>query len=358
MKVAVVLGTRPEAIKLAPVVAALRRRSGLKTVVVSTGQHRELLSSALAAFRLKPDRDLKLMRPGQSPAEFTRRALAALKPLLVREKPGLVVVQGDTATALAGALAAVELGIAIAHVEAGLRSFDHRDPFPEEVNRVVIDHASTLLFPPTAQARRNLLREGLRPLPPTGNTVVDALRSVAGKGRAPVAGERREVLVTLHRRESFGAPLEGMLRALRALVERRPNLLLLFPVHPNPRVRSAARRLLRHPRVARTAPLPYADLAAALARVAFVVTDSGGLQEEAAALGVPVLIARDKTERPELVAAGGGVVAGRGPGLARWAERLLDEPSLRRRMSRAKNPFGDGRAAERVADAIARFSRR
>lgn len=353
MKILVVMGTRPEAIKLAPVVAALRRR-GFKTLICSTGQHRELLDAALRPFGLRSVHDLKAMRPGQTPNALAKRIFAALGPLLKRVKPGMLVVQGDTTTAAAAAVCASERGIPVAHVEAGLRSYDFSDPFPEELNRVAVDLLASLLFPPTPAARANLERERLggRTVITTGNTVVDALRRL-GRGARAARGAR-EVLVTLHRREIHGAPFRRVCAALLSLVEKHPDLTLVFPVHPNPAVARDARRLLRHPRVRLLQPLPYSDFIRALERSLFVITDSGGVQEEAASLGKPVLIAREKTERPEVLACGAGRLVGRGPArLTLWAERLLARPALRRKMSRVRNPYGDGRAAERVAAGVA-----
>lgn len=354
MNILVVMGTRPEAIKLAPVVAALRRRKGLKTFVCATAQHRELLDQVLKLFALKPDFDLNLMRRGQTPDAVARRVLAKLAPLLSRLKPDLVVVQGDTTTAAAAALCAAQRGIPVAHVEAGLRSFDANDPYPEERNRVLIDSIASLVFPPTAGARANLARENIRGRLSvlTGNTVVDAMR-VARPGRAPKGA--REVLVTLHRREIHGAPLRRTCAGLLALVEKNPDLRLVCPVHPNPVVRREMNRLV-HPRVRLTAPLSYPEILALLKRAPFVITDSGGLLEEAVSLGKPVLIVRAKTERPEAVARGAAVVVGLAPAkLAAWTERLLKNAALRRRMGRARNAYGDGRAAERVAAAIAHW---
>ncbi|UPT74021.1 MAG: UDP-N-acetylglucosamine 2-epimerase (non-hydrolyzing) [Elusimicrobiota bacterium] len=352
MKVLVVMGTRPEAIKLAPVVAALRRRR-IRTVVCATGQHRELLASALRPFGLRPDVDLRLMRPGQTPDQVARRAMAALAPLLRRVKPALVVVQGDTTTAAAAAVAAREAGIPVAHVEAGLRTFDRDDPFPEERNRVLIDSIASVLFPPTPAARANLRRERLggRSIHVTGNTVVDALRALR-----PRRGRTNEVLVTLHRRELHGRPLARLCGALTRLAERHPAAVFVYPVHPNPAVDRVARRLLRHARVRLVRPLPYPELLALLARCLFVITDSGGIQEEAATLGKPLLIARRRTERPEILAAGAGLLVGLDPRrLEREASRLLGDAALRRRMGRGRRLFGDGRAAARVAAGVAHW---
>ena len=354
MKILVVMGTRPEAIKLAPVVAALRRRKGLRTLVCATAQHRELLDQALGLFRLKPDFDLDLMRPGQSPEAVARRVVARLGPLLAKADPDMVVVQGDTTTAAAAALCAAQRGIPVAHVEAGLRSFDFGDPFPEELNRVLIDALSSLVFPPTPRARRNLLREKLggRMSLMTGNTIVDALRS-AGGGKAPGRRRAREVLVTLPRREIHGEPLNRIYRSLLRIADRHEDVAFLYPVHPSPAILKATKRLLRHPRIRLLPPLSYPDFLAHLKRCLFVVTDSGGVQEEAVCLGKPVLVVREMTERPEVLASGAGRLVGRDPRrLERWTTRLLTDPALRRKMSGARGLYGDGRAAQRVAAGI------
>ena len=361
MKILVVMGTRPEAIKLAPVVAALRRRKGLKTFVCATAQHRELLDQVLKLFALKPDFDLDLMRPGQSPNAVARRVIATLGPLLARLKPDMVVVQGDTTTAAAAALCACERGIPVAHVEAGLRSFNLSDPFPEEQNRILIDLLSSLVFPPTAQARANLVREGLhgRTVMTTGNTVVDALEWARGRSlrsaSASPAG-MKEVLVTLHRREIHGAPLKRIYTALLSLVRKHEDLVLVYPVHPNPAILGTAKRMLRHPRIVLLKPQPYPEFLGLLKRASFLITDSGGLQEEAVCLRKPILVVRRNTERPEVISSGAGRLVGLDPKkLELWAGKLLKNPALFRRMSRARNPYGDGRASERIAASIAHW---
>ncbi|MBI5594580.1 MAG: UDP-N-acetylglucosamine 2-epimerase (non-hydrolyzing) [Elusimicrobia bacterium] len=354
--VLLVLGTRPEAVKLAPVARALRRR-GLRAVVVSTGQHRELLAHTLAEVGLRPAVDLRLMRPGLPHARLSAGVLQGLIPVLRRLKPALALVQGDTTTAAAAALACLYEGVPVGHVEAGLRSFDRANPFPEEANRTVADHLSALHFAPTPTALANLRREGIsgRWAMLTGNTAVDAVRWAAR--RAPRRDEGC-LLVTLHRRESFGDPLAGMLGALVRLSERFPDTPVVFPAHPNPAVRAALRRLPRRARLRVVAPLPYRRFVGLLASCRLVLTDSGGVQEEAAALGKPVLVARDATERPELIASGGGILVGRRPrNIEREAGRLLSDGRALARMSRAKNPFGDGRAGERIAAAAARWLR-
>jgi len=357
MKVLVVMGTRPEAIKLAPVITALRRQKGLKTYVCTTAQHRELIDQALRIFRLKPDFDLNVMRRGQSPNAVAKRVTKALPPLLARLKPDMVIVQGDTTTAAAAAVCAAQRRIPVAHVEAGLRSFDFKDPYPEELNRVLIDSLSSLVFPPTPAARANLAREKItgRTVIMTGNTVVDALHSAAG-GKAPGRPAPREVLVTLHRREILGAPLKRIYACLLKLVNQHESLLFVYPVHPNPLIVKTAKRMLQHPRIRLLPPQPYPALLSVLKRAPFVITDSGGLQEEAVCLGVPVLVVREKTERPEVISSGAGRLVGLNPlKLSLWTGRLLNDASLRRRMSRVRNPYGDGRASRRVAAGVAHW---
>lgn len=360
MKILVVMGTRPEAIKLAPVVAALRRHKALRTFVCATAQHRDLLDQALRLFSIKPDFDLDLMRPGQTPGALAKRAAASLAPLLAGLRPDMVVVQGDTTTAAAAALSAFERNIPVAHVEAGLRSFDLNDPFPEERNRIVIDALSTLIFPPTPAARENLLKENLggRMMFMTGNTVVDALSvfNSAEGGKTPGRHTQQEVLVTLHRREIHGEPLKRIYRTLLELVKRHEDLLFVYPVHPNPLILKTAKRLLQHPRIRLLPPLSYPAFLAHLKRCLFVITDSGGVQEEAVCLSKPLLVVRARTERPEVLSSGAGRLVGLDPRkLAFWTGRLLKDPSLFHRMSSAPNPYGDGRAADRVAAGIAHW---
>lgn len=355
MKVLVVMGTRPEAIKLAPVVKALRRKKGIKTLICATAQHRELLDQAMKMFKLKADFDLNLMRRDQTPADVAKRVIKALGPVLVKAKPDLVVVQGDTTTAAAAALCAAGNGVPVAHVEAGLRSFDLDNPFPEEINRIFIDSISSLVFPPTPDAKRNLIREKLhgRKMVLTGNTIVDALRAAEG-GRSEAPSPYKEVLVTLHRREIHGRPYASICRALLRLAARHEDLLLVYPVHPSPAILKTARRLLRHPRIFLLPPQPYPKFLALLKRCSFVITDSGGVQEEAVCLRKPLLVMRAKTERPEVVSCGAGVLLGHDPRkLELWTGKLLKNPRLFRRMAGARNPYGDGRASARIAAAIA-----
>jgi UDP-N-acetylglucosamine 2-epimerase len=365
-RVAVVIGTRPEAIKMAPVVEELRRRAPLfETVVVTTAQHREMLAQALDAFGLRTQVDLGLMLDRQTPAEFTARALGALARCFAELAPDLVLVQGDTSTVLAAVLAATLQGIEVGHVEAGLRSGDLANPFPEELNRRVATCAATLHFAPTELSRRNLLREGVpaERIILTGNTIVDALRSIpraAGFDEPRLAtipwGERRILLATVHRRENLGEPLLGICQALGDLVRRVADAHVVFPVHLNPRVRETVyAELAERERVTLLDPLGYRDLLETLRRATLVLTDSGGIQEECPALGKPVLILRECTERPEVIDAGFGRLVGtaRETVVAATAH-LLDHPGELAAMSAGENPFGDGCAARRIVDAIVR----
>lgn len=351
------MGTRPEAIKLAPVISALRRRR-IKTLVCSTGQHKELLAQGLKPFNILPDFNLRLMRPRQSPSAIAKKVLSGLRPILVKHTPDMVIVQGDTTTAAAAAVCAAERGIPVAHVEAGLRSFDFKDPYPEELNRVLIDALSSLVFPPTPAARANLKAEKIsgRSVIMTGNTIVDALRQ-AGSAAVPRSHSRDvEVLITLHRREILGKPLKAIYRCLLSLVNQHANLLFVYPVHPNPLIVGTAKRMLQHPRIRLLPPQPYPAMLSLLKRAPFLITDSGGLQEEAVSLGVPLLVVREKTERPEVISSGAGILVGLSPRkLSLWTSKLLNNPALRRRMSRSRNLYGDGRASIRVAAGISRF---
>ncbi|TDH61091.1 UDP-N-acetylglucosamine 2-epimerase (non-hydrolyzing) [Dankookia rubra] len=365
-----VVGTRPEAIKMAPVVQALRRKSGLSVRLLLTGQHRDLLDQALASFGLRGDLDLDLMRPNQSLSGLVARILEGIDPLLAEAPPGMVLAQGDTSTVMATAIACFHRRIPFGHVEAGLRTGDLQNPFPEEFNRVVAGRAAALNFCPTEGARRALLREGVaaETIHVTGNTVIDALLDVARRapgslpGLPPQAMGRngRLVLMTMHRRESFGRPAEQVLTAVRRLLAAFPDLHLLYPVHPNPNVRDMAHAMLgRHPQVTLTDPLGYPELVAAMQHCALVLTDSGGLQEEAPALGKPVLVLRDVTERPEAVDHGVARLVGTDPDhILAAASELLTSPVAYAAMAKGVSPYGDGKAADRIARLVAGAVRR
>lgn len=371
IRVLAVVGTRPEVIKMAPVVRALARRSETFRVrLCSTGQHRHMLDQTLTALDLRADEDLDLMRPDQGLSELAAALLGRLPAVLRAEAPHVVLVQGDTTTSFAAALAAFHERIPVGHVEAGLRTGDLSRPFPEEANRRLTGVLADLHFAPTPGARRNLLAEGVAPgqILVTGNTVIDALLQTAERlqqdeglrARAAAAFDwlRHEaplVLVTGHRRESFGPGFEGIGRGLADLAASRPDLDIVYPVHLNPRVREPVARLLGGlPNVRLIEPVDYLQLVYLLERCRIVITDSGGIQEEAPALGKPVLVMREKTERPEAIEAGTALLVGTDPrAIAVEARRLLEDPEAYARMSRAHNPFGDGHAAERIAEALA-----
>lgn len=364
----IVLGTRPEVIKLAPVIHVLRRQRDLAVRICVTAQHRQMLDQMLAAFRLKPHIDLDLMERDQDLNAFSARALPCLQRVLRRLRPRFLLVQGDTTTAFIAALAAFYERVPVGHVEAGLRSFDLNNPFPEELNRQLIARLSTLHFAPTDIARANLLAEGVEPgaILRTGNTIVDALRWCAVRrqywrqpelSRALAALNPRDkvVLVTTHRRENFGPPLERLCGAFLALLERYPELHLCYPVHMNPRVRSTVMRVMRHPRAHLLPTLDYFDLIALLRRCHFVLTDSGGLQEEGPSLGKPVIILRTVTERPEAVDAGVAKLAGTDPdAVLEAAARLMDDRAFYQSMSRGTDIYGDGRASLRIVESLRR----
>jgi UDP-N-acetylglucosamine 2-epimerase (non-hydrolysing) len=363
--VAIVFGTRPEAIKLAPVYTELKRR-GRPVQVIVTAQHRQMLDQMLAVFGITPDIDLNIMQEGQSLADITCRALTGLLEAFQQLRPDLVLVQGDTTTVLGGAMAAFYAGLPVGHVEAGLRTQDKFSPFPEEMNRRLTDVIADCYFAATRRARHNLLGEGLpaEHIYVTGNTVVDALQTVLQReGQLPeqlawvdeLPG--RLLLVTAHRRENLGVPFSRICQALQEIVERYPDVTVLWPLHPNPLVTRAAHELLDGvPRVVLTDPLDYLSFVPLMARADLILTDSGGVQEEAPAVGVPVLVARESTERPEGVDAGVAKLVGTEPEvIVAEASRLLDSPTEYRNMTDCGCPYGDGQAAGRICDAIDHF---
>ncbi|WP_293783550.1 UDP-N-acetylglucosamine 2-epimerase (non-hydrolyzing) [Sphingosinicella sp.] len=347
--VMVVIGTRPEAIKLAPVILALRAQL-LSVRVCLTGQHPEMAVEALGPFGILADVNLALMRPGQSLAKLTERAVGALALLLARERPAWVVVQGDTTSALAGAIAARQVGIPVAHVEAGLRSFDLAQPYPEELNRTLIARLATLHFAPTPGSQANLRAEGVpeTAIEVTGNTVVDALRQMLGELPVRRQTNRRLVLATLHRRERRETAFPQIMGALAAIAARG-DVDLLLPRHPScsPETYASLEAL---PAARLVPPMPYPDFVAALADAHLVITDSGGIQEEASALGIPTLIVRALTERPEVVEAGTALIVDTvRDSILAAATRLLDDHAAHRSMAIASTRIGDGKAADRIA---------
>ena len=357
MRVLVVIGTRPEAIKLAPLIEVLSHAEGVQVVCCLTSQHRDLIRPMLDFFHIEYSYDLQVMAPGQTLSEVTIKILDGMTAVLRRERPDWVVVQGDTTTAFAAGLAAFYEQVGVAHVEAGLRSFNLAHPFPEEANRRFVDVFADRLFAPTQQAVDNLLAEGVDPKRVflTGNTGIDALlmacRLVEAEGRRPpveVGPGERLVLVTAHRRESFGLPLQRVFGALVELVQRRSEVRVLIPLHPNPNVRAAAAVLEHHERIHLCQPLEYPDFVTAMRAAAVIVTDSGGVQEEAPALGKRVLVIRETTERPEGVAAGAAELVrhrpatpvGGSPGLPRCSGCAASLPHLRRRSRLATHRRG------------------
>jgi len=390
IRVLSVFGTRPEAIKMAPVVRELQKRPDqVESLVCVTAQHRQMLDQVLHLFGIVPDYDLNVMQDNQSPSQVASAVLARLEPILRWERPDWVLVQGDTTTVAAASLAAFYAGVRVGHVEAGLRTHDKRQPFPEEINRRIAGAIADLHFAPTQRARQNLLREGVpqEQVLVTGNPVIDALHWVSRQppspevaallqragllgGSGPQASDPRPgsagnlgpatsnprlILVTAHRRENFGRPLQNICYALRDLASRYDGRVHIFyPVHLNPNVWDPAHRLLGDvPNITLTPPLEYLPLVHLMKRATLVLTDSGGIQEEAPGLGVPVLVLREVTERPEAVEAGTVRVVGTDrERIVAEASRLLDDPEEHQRMARAVNPYGDGRASQRIVAAL------
>jgi UDP-N-acetylglucosamine 2-epimerase (non-hydrolysing) len=364
-RIMTVIGTRPDAIKMAPVVRALRRHPAeFACVVVATAQHREMLDQVLRLFEIVPDYDLDVMTEGQSLADITVRTLAGLDGVLPRVSPDMVVVQGDAAPSFVGALSAFYRKIPVAHVEAGLRTADKYQPFPEEMYRRMTTVLADLHFAPTTAARAHLEREGVagERITVTGNTVIDALLEVARRNDAPsdsrlrslLARPGRRILLTSHRRENWGEPQRRIFLAVRDLLNQFPDLDLIFPVHPNPVVVRPAREILGdHPRAHLFSPFDYATNVCCEKAATLILTDSGGIQEEAPALGRPVLVLRETTERPEGIRAGTARLVGTDRAqIVGVASTLLTDETAYAEMSRARNPYGDGRAAERIVGVI------
>jgi UDP-N-acetylglucosamine 2-epimerase (non-hydrolysing) len=366
LNVLTVIGTRPEAIKMAPVIKELRRHSdAVNSRICVTAQHRRMLDQVLDLFALKPDYDLDIMQNDQTLGYVTARVLTDLPGVIADCRPDWLLVQGDTTTTMAAALVAYYHRVRVGHVEAGLRTGDRFSPYPEEVNRRLADVLSDLHFVPTERARQNLLGEGIRAssILLTGNTVVDALLEISSRPfdfrdtllEQLDADDRRIILVTAHRRESFGPPMEELCGALRDIAARYASTVhVVYPVHPNPNVSGPVRRLLGGlPNVLLTEPLDYLSLVHLMKRSFVLLTDSGGLQEEAPSLGKPLLVLREATERPEAVEAGAARVVGMKRGsIIEWTERLLNDAQEYARMARVVNPYGDGRASQRIVAAL------
>ena len=360
-KIMLVFGTRPEAIKLCPLISELRSRSGFETVVCVTGQHRQMLDQVLQAFSLEPDFDLDVMGPGQTLFDVTGLILERLRGVLETVRPDIVLVQGDTTTTFVAALASFYMGIPVGHVEAGLRTYDIDAPYPEEFNRRAVSAISRYDFAPTEQARENLIREGKDParVYVTGNTAIDALKTtVRDDFFHPVldwVGDSRLVLITAHRRENLGTPMERAFRAIRRVVDEHPDVKAVYPVHMNPAVGQTAQAVLGgHERIRLIEPLDALAFHNYMARSHLILTDSGGIQEEAPSLGKPVLVMRNTSERPEGIAAGTLKLVGTGEETVyREFTRLLDDQAAYDAMAQASNPYGDGHASRRIADVLA-----
>ncbi len=360
MKIMVVFGTRPEAIKMCPVIKELEKHRSIESVVCVTGQHKEMLQQVLNIFQVAPQYDLSIMQTEQSLSEVTVRVLEGMESVLKREKPNLVLVHGDTTTAFASALACFYHQIPIGHVEAGLRTYNLYSPYPEEYNRKTIDLIADFLFAPTETAKSNLLKENRREenIYVTGNTVIDALSTTVNQEYhhecLDWAKGSRVLLLTAHRRENLGKVMEEMFSAIKKIVEKNEDIKVIYPVHPNPKVREVANKILAgHERVRLIEPLDVVDFHNFMANSYLILTDSGGIQEEASALGKPVLVMRDTTERPEGIKAGTLKLVGTSKmGIYNACCNLLQDEKEYFKMSNAPNPYGDGKASERIVDAI------
>ena len=361
-KIMLVFGTRPEAIKMCPLVQELKKREGIRTVVCVTGQHRSMLDQVLEAFQVTPDYDLAIMKERQTLFDITVHVLEGIRTVLEKEKPDVVLVHGDTSTTFAAALACFYLQIPVGHVEAGLRTYNPLSPWPEEFNREAVSIVARYNFAPTPLSRDNLIREGKDPntVYVTGNTVIDALKTTVRPDFTHPdldwAQGSRLVLLTAHRRENLGKPMHDMFRAIRRVVESHPDVKVLYPIHMNPLVReTAAQELDGCDRIRLTDPLDVLDCPNLMARSCLILTDSGGIQEEAPSLGKPVLVLRDTTERPEGIEAGTLKLTGTNEEvIVREFSRLLDDPQAYEQMAHAENPYGDGHACERIADILTR----
>lgn len=363
-KIVCIFGTRPEAIKMAPVVQRLRREKNFfKTVAVVTAQHREMLDQVLRVFRLKPEFDLNIMQENQTLTQITTRVLTRLAELYKTLQPDMVLVHGDTTTALASSIASFYAKVPLGHVEAGLRTFQKYKPYPEEMNRAMTDFLSDIHFAPTETARKNLLSAGMPNdhIFITGNTVIDALLETTKKPyslpaywKSVFSNNLSFILVTAHRRESFGKPLKEICAAIRSLVSQFHNTGVIFSVHRNPAVRRTVSFYLKNtPRVFLAEPVDYQLFVHLMRRACLILTDSGGIQEEAPALGIPVLVLREVTERPEAVKAGTVKIIGTSKtAIVKWTSRLFTDKTLYQKMSRAVNPYGDGKAAQRIVSCL------
>ncbi len=359
-KVMVIFGTRPEAIKMAPLVKELKKRENFQTIVCVTAQHRQMLDQALHVFDIQPDYDLNIMKQGQTLSQITSRVLLGIEEVIEKEKPDIVLVHGDTSTTFAGALAAFYHQVKIGHVEAGLRTWNKYSPYPEEMNRQMVGNMADFHFAPTQNSKENLIREGKaeHSIFVTGNTAIDALSTTIKQDYThPVldwVGKDRMILLTAHRRENLGRPMKQMFQAIKRIVDEYDDLKIVYPIHMNPLVRDTAKEVFgNNDRVRLIEPLEVVDFHNFISRSHIILTDSGGIQEEAPSLGKPVLVLRDTTERPEGIAAGTLKLAGtEEETIYQLMKELLDDETVYHAMSHASNPYGDGHASERIADAI------
>lgn len=359
-KVLVVFGTRPEAIKMCPLVKELKKRTGLSVKVCVTGQHRQMLDQVLTAFNVEPDYDLSVMRQNQSLFDVTITILDRMKSILEVDKPDIILVHGDTSTTFITSLAAFYLQIPVGHVEAGLRTYNLDSPFPEEFNRQAVGIVAKLHFAPTELAKTNLLNEGKRSesIFVTGNTAIDALKTTVKRSYSHEyldwVGDNRLILITAHRRENLGTPMENMFKAIRRVISENPDVKAIYPIHMNPRVREIARSILGDiDRLKIIEPLEVVDFHNFMAKSYLIITDSGGIQEEAPSLGKPVIVMRDTTERPEGVKAGTLKLVGTSEDrIYNVVSKLLNDKDEYNRMNNKNNPYGDGFASERIADIV------
>lgn len=361
-KIFCIVGTRPEVIKMAPVILALKKQTWIDVRTLASAQHREMLDQMLGIFGLKADIDLNVMHRNQELPALTAKLIISLDKALSYEKPDIVLAQGDTTTVMTTALAAFYNRVPFGHVEAGLRTGDMMYPYPEEMNRVIAGHLASIHFAPTEGARQNLVREGIphEKIHVTGNTVIDALLMVCSRDGGIVTKidpRCRMILLTAHRRENFGNPLIEICRAVKTIVERNPDVQVMCPVHPNPNVRGPVyRELGNHPRITLSPPMDYASFASAMKHAYIILTDSGGVQEEAPALGKPVLVLRDETERPEAVEEGVVKVVGtKSECIVSETQELLDNPVAYHQMAKGISPYGDGNAANRIVGILREF---
>ncbi len=361
IKVMSIFGTRPEAIKMAPLVKELEKREEIESIVCVTAQHREMLDQVLNTFKIKPDYDLNIMQSGQTLSDITTKALQGLEKVIKEVEPDLVLVHGDTTTAFAGALAAFYNRVSIGHVEAGLRTYDKYSPYPEEMNRQMIDRLSDMLFAPTNVSKNNLLKENIKKenIYVTGNTVIDALKTTVSENYHHkeldwIKDNERMILLTCHRRENLGSPMLRIFEGIKRVVEEIPDIKVIYPIHLNPLVRDAANKVFKGmDRIKLIEPLEVHDMHNFQNKAYLVLTDSGGLQEEAPSLGKPVLVLRDTTERPEGIEAGTLKLVGTDTDtIYNECKKLLTDKEEYEKMSKASNPYGDGKASVYITDAI------